>query len=459
MDSPFSKWTPTPGAPWDVIRVAHLHRRASFTPDWTTIQQSLRDGCEASIDRLLGNSKPEHSKNDIAERSEIQFEQLAATIGDAAVGSNNADRLRAWWVFRMLMTPRPLVERMTLLWHNHFATSNDKVQDLSAMYEQNNLLRKHCLGRFSDLLPAVVKHRAMLSWLDAAANRKEHPNENLARELMELFTLGEGHYREADVVEAARCLTGWTIRGNRFEFVPLMHDNGEKSVLGNKGQFDGDGLLELLLKQDATAKRIAGRLCEMFFGEGVVDQQSLNELAAGLRNNELSIAWGVETILRSRLFFSIANIRSRIAGPVEIVIGTARALEMQQDPPSTLLLAAELRKLGQDLFHPPNVFGWPEGREWIHTRSVLARYGFADSLIAGKLHQSSHASFDFERLAGQHGFKNNREQVLEFYGLLISNLPNAVVRYGDGSDVKTTEPDQLRRVVLQILTEPENQLS
>ena len=159
------------------------------------------------------------------------------------------------------------------------------------------------------------------------------------------------------------------------------------------------------------------------------------------------------------MFFSIANIRSRIAGPVEIVIGTARALEMQQDPPSTLLLAAELRKLGQDLFHPPNVFGWPEGREWIHTRSVLARYGFADSLIAGKLHPSSHASFDFERLAGQHGFKNNREQVLEFYGLLISNLPNAVVRYGDGSDVKTTEHDQLRRVVLRILTEPENQLS
>ena len=148
----------------------------------------------------------------------------------------------------MLMTPRPLVERMTLLWHNHFATSNQKVQDVAAMYEQNNLLRKHCLGRFSEMLPAIVKHRAMLSWLDASANRKEHPNENLARELMELFTLGQGHYSEVDVVEAALCLTGWTIRSNRFESVPELHDAGEKRVLGQRGRFDGDGLMELLLK-------------------------------------------------------------------------------------------------------------------------------------------------------------------------------------------------------------------
>ncbi len=459
MDSPFSKWTSSFEEPWDIIRVAHLHRRASFTPDWATIQRSLRDGCLVSIDRLIGHKLDEHADKTEPVKSDAQFEQLAATIGDAAVGANNADRLRAWWVFRMLMTSRPLVERMTLLWHNHFATSNQKVQDVSAMYEQNNLLRKHCLGSFSELLQVVVKHRAMLSWLDATANRKEHPNENLARELMELFTLGEGHYSQADVVEAARCLTGWTVRANRFEFIPEMHDAGEKTVLGHKGQFDGDGLLELLLKQEATAKRIAVRLCQMFFGEGVVDEHSLNELAAGLRKNELSIAWGVETILHSRLFFSKANIRSRIAGPVELVIGTARALEMQLDPPSTLLLAAELRKLGQDLFHPPNVFGWPEGREWIHTRSVLVRYGFADSLVAGKLHQSSHSFFDFERLAGQHGFGNNRERALEFFGLLISNLPNAVAGYGDGGDVKTTEHDPLRRVVVRILTEPENQLS
>jgi uncharacterized protein (DUF1800 family) len=447
MNPPFSTWTPTPDEPWDLVRVAHLHRRAGFTPDWKTIQQSLRDGYQESIDRLLGHKLGEPADHEPMDKSEAQFEQLAMTIGDAAVGANNADRLRAWWVFRLLMTPRPLVERMTLLWHNHFATSNHKVQDVSAMYEQNNLLRKHCLGRFSDLLPAVVKHRAMLSWLDASANRKEHPNENLARELMELFTLGQGHYREVDVVEAARCLTGWTIRGNRFEFIPEMHDAGEKTVLGQSGRFDGDGLMELLLKKEPTAKRIAGRLCEMFFGEGVANEEVVAELGIGLRKNELNIAWGVETVLRSRLFFSQANIRSRIAGPVELVIGTARALEMQRDPPSTLLLAAELRKLGQDLFHPPNVFGWPEGREWIHTRSVLARHGFADSLMVGKLHPSGHSSFDVASLAKQHGFGGRHEQILEFFGLLISNQPSTVEGSGDGVDV------------VRMLTNPEYQLS
>ena len=459
MNSPLSQWNPTPQERWDIVRVAHLYRRASFTPDWNTIQRSLRDGWEKSIDELLGLSKPQQRDKELAEKSEAQFEQMATTIGDAAVGVSNADRLRAWWVFRMLMTPRPMVERMTLLWHNHFATSNHKVQDVSAMYEQNQLLRKHSLGRFGDLLKAVVKHRAMLSWLDAAANRKEHPNENLARELMELFTLGEGHYQEADAVEAARCLTGWTIRGNRFEFIPEMHDAGEKVVLGTRGKLDGDGLLELLLKREPTAKRIATRLCQMFFGEGVVDDPVIFELAVGLRANELNIAWGVETILRSRLFFSQANIRSRIASPVEWVIGTARALELDVDPPSTLLLAVELRKLGQDLFHPSNVFGWPEGREWIHTRSVLARYGFVDALLTGKLHPAAHAPIDLERLAQRHGFAGEPEQVLKFVHLLFSNQSKAVEHFqGEGVNKPTSE-QKARRTWLLAMTNPECQLN
>ena len=186
----------------------------------------------------------------------------------------------------------------------------------------------------------------MLKWLDAAANRKEHPNENLGRELMELFTLGEGNYSERDVAQAARCLTGWTIRGIEFRFVSENHDAGEKTVLGRTAAMNGDALLALLLQQPATARRIAWRLCSLFFGEDVVDEASLAELADGLRENDLSISWAVETILRSELFFSHANIRSRIASPVEYVVGAARSLEMQHEPPSTLLLGAALRNLG-----------------------------------------------------------------------------------------------------------------
>ena len=159
---------------------------------------------------------------------------MARTIGDAAVASGNPNRLKAWWLYRMLFSPDPLGERLTLMWHNHFATSNRKVQDLALMREQNDLLRQHARATFGELLHAVVKHPAMLVWLDADANRKGHPNENLARELMELFTLGVGNYTEDDVQAAARALTGWTVVGGRFGFRETRHDDGEKVFLAHR---------------------------------------------------------------------------------------------------------------------------------------------------------------------------------------------------------------------------------
>lgn len=357
----------------------------------------------------------------------------------------------------MMVTPQPLVERMTLLWHNHFATSNEKVKDVAAMYEQNNLLREHSLGKFGRLLPAVVKHRAMLSWLDASANRQEHPNENLARELMELFTLGEGNYSERDVHEAARCLTGWTVGGDRFRFVPEVHDAGEKMVLQHKATMDGDGLMQLLLDQSATAKRLAWRLSQMFFGEGVVSEAQLEELATGLRANQLDIRWAVEKILRSGLFYSEPNIRSRIASPAEYIIGAIRALEMETKPPSTLILAEQFRKLGQDLFHPPNVFGWKEGRSWINTRSVLAREQFSLALVSGQLRQDD-APLDAIELPRRYGVLNSRDQLVNFYSELLTGHRHGVERFGDGTDVKTGEHDQLARVVANMISHPESQL-
>jgi uncharacterized protein (DUF1800 family) len=446
MNGQWTQWQPSPQQPWDLARISHLHRRAGFMPNWSTMQRGLLEGFEKTIDRVL-KSKPDQTDHNA-------FEHLSSTIGEAASTSGNPDRLRAWWVFRMLMSPCPLVERMTLLWHNHFATSNDKVQDVSAMSEQNHLLRKHALGHFGDLLRAVVKHRAMLNWLDASSNRKEHPNENLARELMELFTLGEGHYTESDVKEAARCLTGWTIRGNRFAFVEELHDTGEKSVLGSKGNWNGDDLIVLLLEQDATSQRIAWRLCDTFFGEGIVDDDARSELAKGLKQNELNIAWAVETILRSQVFFSDANIRSRVKGPVEYVVGIIRALEIERDPPSTLLIATELRQLGQDLFHPPNVFGWTEGRAWIHTRSLLARHRFVSQLLTGKHYPVGHPAIDLLALAKRHGFGESTEQAIEFLNRLILDRPEP-----DETLRSSQETDDLRNVAIHMLAAPTNQLS
>jgi uncharacterized protein (DUF1800 family) len=231
--------------------VVHLHRRAGFAATWSEIQRDLKDGPKASIDRLLqgqtrGQGVPQG------------FPRHADTSAELAVEAGGPARLKAWWVYRLLHGPDPLGERLTLLWHNHFATSNVKVKSLAAMRQQNEIFREHARAPFGKLLNAVVRDPALLLWLDAEANRKGRPNENLARELMELFTLGIGHYTETDVKEAACALTGWTVVRGDFTERPADHDDGAKTILGHRGRWKGDDLIRILLAQPATARRRAG---------------------------------------------------------------------------------------------------------------------------------------------------------------------------------------------------------
>jgi uncharacterized protein (DUF1800 family) len=372
--NPWSPYKPTAEAPWNLMRVVHLHRRAAFAAPWDVIQRDLRDGPEIAVDRILNarQHKDEH------------FESLAESIGSAAVASGNSARLKAWWIYRMLLTPDPLGERLTLMWHNHFATSNLKVDNLVYMHQQNQQLREFGRDKFQSLLACVLKHPAMLTWLDADANSKGHPNENLARELMELFTLGIGNYTEPDVREAARSLTGWTVKDDAFALSANRHDVSEKTVLGRTAAFEGDSLIEHLCQQPATARRIAWRLCQTFLGEDVANEDSVTQLAEVLRASSLDLDAAVSLILRSQLFFSEANIRTRISGPVEFVIGAFRSLHLNSPPPSTLSLAEWLSRMGQDLFYPPNVGGWTEGRSWLSTRNIIARANFAHALVQGE---------------------------------------------------------------------------
>ncbi len=444
----WSRWKPTAEQPWDLTRVAHLHRRAGFAANWSTLQASLAEGVESSVGHIL---------NPVRTAQDREFELLAETISDAAIGAESAQRLRAWWVYRMIKSPSPLVERLTLLWHNHFATSNDKVDNVAAMFRQNQVLREHCRGRFGDLLEAVLKDPAILIWLDAPSNRRAHPNQNLSRELLELFTLGEGNYTEQDVVEAARCLAGWSVAGGRFRFVPEHQDDGVKTILGTTGNVDGDALLALLLKQEATSKRVAWRICQMFFGEGVVSDRALDELAAELHRRELDIGWAVERILRSELFFSDANIRSRISSPTEYVIGAIRSLDMNEPIPSTLLVAAELSTQGQDLFHPPTVFGWPGGRSWINTRSIIARGNFATALVFGRKHLET-SPVNVHELADRHGFGQSTERIIEFYSKLILGHTKANRKLRERLDRTTDTHSGLRQAVAMLLASPESYL-
>jgi uncharacterized protein (DUF1800 family) len=459
MTSPatiWQPWQPTAKEPWDRRRVVHLHRRAGFAATWREIERDLKDGPQAAVDRILkGNTRIDDVPGD--------FEQMAAVIGDAAVASDNVNRLKAWWLYRMLFSPDPLGEKLTLLWHNHFATSNLKVNSLPAMRRQNEVFREFGRAPFAELLAHTVRDPALLIWLDAPANRKEHPNENLARELMEVFTLGVGHYTETDVKEAARALTGWSVTAKgEFREVEERHDEGEKKILGKTGMWRADDFVAMLLDHPATAKRLAFRICDLFMGEGTVDDQALAALADGLREHHLDVGWAVETVLRSVLFFSGANLSTRVCGPVDFVVGGVRALELFDPPPSTLVLSEWVANLGLDLFYPPNVFGWPGGRSWITTRSVIGRLRFATALVEGAIRNPA-AALDALVLAQRHGRGDDLPSVVRFFSELLLGTAEVTVvdeiKAAVMHDIPNgTLEDTSRRTVATFLGRPEMQV-
>ena len=439
--APLTRWRPGESQRWNLRRVWHLHRRVGFGATWNELQRDLRDGPDAAIDRVV-----EAFKNSDRGQASGASEQMSSVICDAAVASNNIERLKAWWLYRMLNSSDPLGERLTLMWHNHFATSNVKVEDVGMMRRQNDSLRQHASKSFSTLLEALAKDPALLVWLDADANRKEHPNENLAREIMELFTLGVGNYSESDIKEAARALTGWTVKQEEFRNVADRHDADQKSIFGHDGNWDGDDFIRLLLAHPATPRRIAFRVCEMFMGETTVDDVLIDEIAQGLTQRDLDVGWAVETVLRSAAFFADANIGNRVLSPVEFVMGAVHALEINKPPPSTLLLAEVTGNLGQDLFCPPNVFGWPGGRSWLTSRAIIGRANFASALVTGQLH-ASREPFDATRFAKNFGYTVNDQSGSFFVRLLLG---------------RTEIPVELRpflknpnRLVTAILSSPE----
>jgi len=291
--------------------------------------------------------------------------------------------LKRWWVRQMLNTPTPLRERMTLFWHNHFVSALMKVKSPPLMLAQNQLLRRHALGNFADMLRAIAVDPAMLMYLDGRMNRKQNPNENFAREVMELFTLGdEKIYSEQDIKEAARAFTGWMIepQTGAFVFRSNRHDAGEKNFLGQRGTFNGDDILAILLKQPGTATFITTRLWREFVGTAP-EPTTINRLADQFRRSGYELRPLVQAILLSDQFHAATTPGNIVKSPVDMVVGTVRFFG--PDRLDTGKVAKVLKNLGQDLFDPPNVKGWPGGTTWVTTASLAQRLQILERSVRG----------------------------------------------------------------------------
>ena len=292
--------------------------------------------------------------------------------------------LKTWWMREMIETATPLQERMVLFWHNHFATSQQKVVRAQAMWAQHQLLRTQALGNFSTLLHAMAKDTAMLVYLDGANSRKEAPNENFAREVMELFTLGEatqgGDYSEQDIREAARAFTGWSIEREdfSFKFRPFFHDRDTKTVMGRSGNFDGDGVLDVMLAQPAAARFIVSKLWREFVS-ATPDAKEVSRIAELFQRSGYDITTALKELLLSDAFWSPVNRGGLIKSPVELVVGTVRQFGFDASAP--LPLVVKTAQLGQNLLMPPNVKGWPGYTDWINATTLLERKRFAEQIF------------------------------------------------------------------------------
>jgi uncharacterized protein (DUF1800 family) len=353
MNALLAPWEPRADE-WDPAAIQHLWRRAGFGATPAELERSLAEGLTTTLARLF----------------EDRTDPDLAGTARAVLAAGDLELLQAWWMGMILAGGAPLRERMTLVWHDHFATSNEKVDDVRLMHAQNELFRAHALGDFRALLAGVARDPAMLLWLDGDSNRVGRPNENFARELLELFTLGIGNYAERDVRETARALSGRGTRGRAFELRPEHHDDGEKTILGSTGRLDGDGALAAILAQPACARHVARMLLEAFVAP-VAREEWVAALAEVLHDAQWDVGHALRVLLASRLFHSDSARRSRIAGPVELIAVAARTLGARVAPRRAARMAADM---GQALFRPPSVKGWDGGRAWIHSGSWIARH-------------------------------------------------------------------------------------
>lgn len=380
-----SRLTPLSADVWNPVKACHLLNRAGFgVPDTLAVKLaglSPEEAVNALVDyEQIPFSYPEpdflaepFNRGQYKRQMEnVSEEEIRAQVQEKRREERLATaQLKSWWLQRMAQTPRPLEEKMALFWHGHFAVSAQKVKFSEYMHEYDTILRAHATGNYKALATTIGQSRAMLDYLDNRKSSKEHPNENWARELMELFTLGVGNYSEKDIKESARAFTGWAHNGEAFEYRMEEHDFGEKDFLGRNGKFDGWDILDIIFEQPVAAEFICRKLWAFFAYENP-DAEIVQGLAATLRGNGYELKPVLKKMFLSEAFYDHRAMGTQVKSPAQLLVQLAHHLEMEQPPWGTM--AQGLRGLGQDLYYPPNVKGWDGNRDWINANTLLLRY-------------------------------------------------------------------------------------
>jgi len=385
--------TPLHARQWDLQKAAHLLNRAGFggTPD------EIKAFCELGFDKAVqtvldgpddATQFPKPAWAQPTNLLALHQQMMTLTADEKKQMQQMVQKqyrqddidLINWWLNRMRFTSNPFREKLTLFWHGHFATSVEKVHDSYMMWQQNELLLQHAFGNFGLMVKSISRDPAMLVWLDTRESKKDHPNENFAREVMELFTLGIGNYTENDVQEGAKAFTGYRIAptDETFRYAPFQHDEGVKTFLGQTGPFTGDDIIDIILQQPSCAKFIAKKLWTFYAYEDP-DPSLVDALASNFRSSSYEIRPLMSDIFRSAEFYSPDSVRQQIKSPVQWVVQTSKVLETPLARPQITINA--LRQLGQVPFAPPNVKGWDGGRSWITTSTLLYRYNMANFAV------------------------------------------------------------------------------
>jgi len=495
-----SAFEPTAADPFDAVKAAHLLNRAGFGGTPEEVEKVRAMGPAKAADWLLDfpdKRAEERDKSDVPDLSAIAaYPSSFRDLQQMSAGKTREERMALfqkiqfanrqavlsvsnWWLRQMAKAGTvngvsPLQEKLTLLWHGHFTTSARDERSAVLMWNQNELLRKNAAGNFKQFVHAISRDPAMLDYLNNQQNRRGHPNENYARELMELFTLGIGNYTEQDVKEAARAFTGWGHDGPEFTYRRFFHDPGPKTFLGRTGNFDGDDVIDILFDHPACPTYVASRLYNWFVSEEP-DESIARALGEAFKDGKWELRPALRMLLTSKAFYDPKAVGSQIKGPVQLVVGTVRQLAVDM-PPGPALFGA-LDQMGQTPLMPPNVKGWPGGRSWVNASTLFVRYNTCVRLAGGDVPPAAGGPGRFGggagggmrpgggRFAGRVRFEPQGAQtadkcVDQWVGRLIQRPIEAEKRkvLVAALDDKPNDPAAVRRMVQLIVSMPEYQL-